>query len=93
MQSFDTNTTPQFGSARNVVPIDAVRIRRLVAGLPKRHRLIITWLFGLEGLTLDRREIAARLRIKPSLVCRTELEALRLLHDRALNVPTLRRVA
>lgn len=72
-------------SVSNVVSIETARLRRLVAGLPKRHRLIIGWRYGLDGLTLNRREIAGRLRLSPTVVCRTEREALRLLHDRALS--------
>ena len=72
-------------SSSNVVSIDTERVRRLVAELPKRHRLIIAWRYGLDGLTLSRHEIAGRLRLSPAVVCRTEREALRLLRDRALN--------
>jgi DNA-directed RNA polymerase specialized sigma subunit len=77
----------------NVVSIDAARIRRLVAELPKRHQLVINWRFGLNGLTLTRREIAKRLRIEPSVVCKTEREALRLLRDGALGFDAKRRAA
>jgi DNA-directed RNA polymerase specialized sigma subunit len=73
------------GGTSNVVSIDTARIRRLVAELPKLHRLIIGWHFGLDGLTLSRHEIADRLRLSPAVVCRTEREALRLLRDRALS--------
>ena len=84
--SFDFIRVARGGSASsNVVSIDTARVRRLVAELPKRHRLIIAWRFGLDGLTLSRREIADRLRLSPVVVCRAEREALRLLHDRALN--------
>jgi DNA-directed RNA polymerase specialized sigma subunit len=77
----------------DVVSIDTAHIRRFVAGLPKRHRLVITWRYGLDGLTLTRREIGARLRIEPLVVCRTEREALRLLRDSALSLITEREAA
>lgn len=84
--TFDFVRVARGGSASsNVVSIDKARIRRLVAELPKLHRLIIAWRYGLDGLTLNRREIAERLRLSPVVVCRAEREALRLLHDRALN--------
>lgn len=73
-------------TAANIVSIEVAQIRRLVAGLPKRHRLIITWRYGLDGLTLNRHEMAERLRVDPRVICRTEREALRLLRGRALNV-------
>jgi DNA-directed RNA polymerase specialized sigma subunit len=91
-----TTTNARTNSDRvssSVVSIDAARIRRLVAELPKRHQLVINWRFGLNGLTLTRREIAKRLRIEPSVVCKTEREALRLLRDRALGFEGERRVA
>jgi DNA-directed RNA polymerase specialized sigma subunit len=81
------------GSASNVVSIDTARIRRLVAELPKLHRLIIGWRYGLDGLTLSRHEIADRLRLSPAIVCRTEREALRLLRDRALSPQNEREAA
>ena len=59
--------------------IEAARIRRLVGALPKLHRLVITWHFGLDGHTLSRREIADRLRLSPAAVRRIEAEALQLL--------------
>jgi len=57
--------------------IEAARIRRLVSTLPKLHRLIVTWHFGLDGHPLSRREIADRLRLRPAAVRRIEAEALR----------------
>ena len=83
--TFDFIRVASGGSASNVVSIGTARIRRLVAQLPKLHRLIIAWRYGLDGLTLSRHEIAGRLRLSPAVVCRTEREALRLLRDRALN--------
>jgi DNA-directed RNA polymerase specialized sigma subunit len=65
----------------DVAQIGAARVRRLVADLPKLQRLVVTWLFGLEGLTLTRREIAARLRLSPAAVRRLEAEALQVLRD------------
>jgi DNA-directed RNA polymerase sigma subunit (sigma70/sigma32) len=62
---------------RVISEIEAARIRRLVGSLPKLHRLVITWHFGLDGLTLSRREIADRLRVRPAAVHRIEAEALR----------------
>ena len=64
-----------------VAQIGAARVRRVVADLPKLQRLVVTWLFGLEGLTLTRREIAARLRLSPAAVRRLEAEALQVLRD------------
>lgn len=83
--TFDYIRVARGGSASNVVSIETARVRRLVSELPKRHRLIIVWRFGLDGLTLSRREIAERLRLSPVVVCRAEREALRLLRDRALS--------
>jgi len=83
--TFDFIRVARGGSASNVVSIETARVRRLVSELPKRHRLIIVWRFGLDGLTLSRREIAERLRLSPVVVCRAEREALRLLRDRALS--------
>lgn len=83
--TLDALTPTHNGRTSNVVSIDTARIRRLVAELPKLHRLIIAWHFGLDGLTLSRREIAERLRLSPAVVRRAEREALRLLRDRARN--------
>ena len=84
--TFDFVRVARSGSASsNVISIDTARVRRLVAELPKRHRMIVVWRYGLDGLTLSRREVAERLRLSPVVVCRAEREALRLLHDRALS--------
>ena len=56
--------------------LEAARIRRLVGTLPKLHRLVITWRFGLDGPSLSRRTIADRLRLSPAAVRRIEAEAL-----------------
>ena len=57
--------------------IEAARIRRLVGALPKLHRLVITWHFGLDGQkTLGRKAIAERLRLSTSVVRRIERHAL-----------------
>lgn len=93
LQNSTINAKKTDAGHADVVSIDAARIRRLVAELPKRHRLVITWRFGLDGLTLTRHEIAARLRIEPSVVCRAEREALRLLRDRFLMTQTEREAA
>jgi DNA-directed RNA polymerase specialized sigma subunit len=92
--TFDFVRVARGGSASsNVVSIDTARVRRLVAELPKLHRLIIGWRYGLDGLTLSRHEIADRLRLSPAVVCMTEREALRLLRDRALNPQNEREAA
>jgi len=62
---------------RVISEIEAARIRRLVASLPKLHRLVIAWHYGLDGRTLSRREIAERLRVRPAAVRRIEAEGLR----------------
>jgi DNA-directed RNA polymerase sigma subunit (sigma70/sigma32) len=62
---------------RVISEIEAARIRRLVASLPKLHRLVIAWHYGLDGCALSRREIAERLRLRPAAVRRIEAEALR----------------
>jgi len=82
----NTSASSTEKTADNIVSIEVAQIRRLVAELPKRHRLIITWRYGLDGLTLNRHEMAERLRVNPRVICRTEREALRLLRDRALNL-------
>jgi DNA-directed RNA polymerase sigma subunit (sigma70/sigma32) len=64
--------------------IEAVRVRRLVGALPKLHRLVITWHFGLDGQAFSRREIGERLRLSPAVVRRIEAEALGHLRRRAL---------
>jgi DNA-directed RNA polymerase sigma subunit (sigma70/sigma32) len=55
---------------------EAAHIRRLVGTLPKLHRLVIAWHFGLDGHPLSRRAIADRLRLSPAAVRRIETEAL-----------------
>ena len=62
---------------RVISEIEAARIRRLVASVPKLHRLVIAWHYGLDGRTLSRREIAGRLRLGPGAVRRIEAEGLR----------------
>ena len=62
---------------RVISEIEAARIRRLVASLPKLDRLVIAWHYGLDGRALSRREIAERLRLRPAAVRRIEAEGLR----------------
>jgi len=63
--------------AQVISEIEAARVRRLVSALPKLHRLVITWHFGLDGQTLSRKAIAKRLRLSTSVVRRIEGDALR----------------
>lgn len=63
-------------SAARVVPIEPRRLRGAVNELPEPERHVLAWRFGLDGLTLTRREIAERLTLKPSAVAALETAAL-----------------
>jgi len=58
----------------------AARLRRLLRELPALDRRVISWRFGLEGLTLTPREIGRRLTLTTASIRAIEaaaLEALR----------------
>ena len=59
--------------------IEAVRVRRQVAALPRLHRIVIASRFGIYGPLLTRRQLADRLKLTPSAIRRIEAEGLQLL--------------
>lgn len=65
-----TSSTP------SMVPIEPHRLRHTINELPELERRVLTWRFGLGGLTLTRREIADRLTLKPAAIIALEKAAL-----------------
>jgi DNA-directed RNA polymerase specialized sigma subunit len=63
-------------STSSTVPIEPRRLRHTVNELPELERRVLTWRFGLDGLTLTRREIADRLKLKTTAVATLERAAL-----------------
>ncbi len=54
----------------------AARLRRSLKSLPMLDRRVISWRFGLDGITLSRREIGKRLRLTTASVAVIEEAAL-----------------
>lgn len=53
--------------------VEAGRLRQLVAALPRRERLLITWRYGLDGAApRTQQQVAARLGVSRSYVSRLE---------------------
>lgn len=63
-------------SFTNMVPIESSCLRRILDELPALEKRVLTWRYGLDGLTLTRQEIADRLKLEPSAVVALESAAL-----------------
>lgn len=65
--------------AAEVVTVEQLRLRRCVRTLPVRERRVISWRYGLDGLSLTLEEISAQLGLSIATVHRIEKRALLLL--------------
>jgi DNA-directed RNA polymerase specialized sigma24 family protein len=76
-----------------VIPIAWLRVRRDVGRRPAPDRQVITWRYGLDGLTLTLTEAAERLGVSPATVMRWERRGLERLRTAGNSEPDLRRAA
>jgi RNA polymerase sigma factor (sigma-70 family) len=60
---------------------DAAMVRAAVAALPERHRLVVTWRFGLSGEVLTHDQVAARLGVVRETARTAQDQALRMLRN------------